>query len=186
MYARVTATAAVLLTVLAGGCARTDVGDARSAPATARSGPPAPEVHDRWDSCETAAPSDDPNGSSQEAYGLPVLDETFPPVAAVVCRVELRERAGGGTETIAEELRAEDIGALVTALRLPDEEPTAQACTEEFHLVPWLALLDRDGRWVRPGVPIDSCRKPRIEFRKAFGELTTTTVSSRILGQPGR
>lgn len=176
MHARVTTTVAVLLTVLAGGCARADVKPAGPAPV-------APEVHTRWESCP---PAGDPNESTLEAYGLPVLDDAFQPVAAVVCRVELRERAGGGTETIAEELRAEDVGALVTALRLPDEAVTAQACTEEFHLVPWLALLDREGRWVRPGVPTDSCRKPRIEFRKVLGELATTTVSSRIVEQPGR
>ncbi|MFC4071457.1 hypothetical protein [Actinoplanes subglobosus] len=176
MHARVTTTVAVLLTVIAGGCARAEVEPAGP-------GPVAPEVHARWESCP---PAGDPNESTLEAYGLPVLDDAFQPVAAVVCRVELRERAGGGTETIAEELRAEDVGALVTALRLPDEAATAQACTEEFHLVPWLALLDREGRWVRPGVPIDSCRKPRIEFRTALGELTTTTVSSRIVEQPGR
>ncbi|BEL02696.1 hypothetical protein Q0Z83_008870 [Actinoplanes sichuanensis] len=123
---------------------------------------------------------DDWFGAGQDALGLPLLGDGFQAVSAVVCRVEMREKAGG-TEIVAEELRADDLELLLPTLRLPDEAATAEACTEELPLVPWLALVDRDGRWVRPGVPVDSCHKPRMEFRTAFGKLTTTVVTSRVL-----
>jgi hypothetical protein len=180
---RVRATTAALLIVLAGGCARGDVTTGAPAPVPARSGAPAPDVHDRWKSCDTAAPPsvDDWFTAGQDALGLPRLDDGFQPVAAIVCRVEMREVPGTGMVTVAEEVRADDLTALLPTLRLPDEPATAEACTEELPLVPWLALVDRDGRWIRPGVPIDSCRKPRIEFRQAYGALVTTVVTSRRL-----
>ncbi|MEU4161072.1 hypothetical protein [Actinoplanes sp. NPDC026670] len=184
---RVTTAAAALFLLLVGGCARPDAGSpapGRSGPpAPGRSGPPAPEVHQRWESCEVAAPAsaDDWFGAGRDALGLPLLDDRFQAVAAVVCRVEPREKPGVGTEITAEELRADDVTALLTTLRLPDEAATAEACTEELPLVPWLALIDRDGRWIRPGIPVDSCHKPRTEFRQAFGNLTTTLVTSRVL-----
>jgi hypothetical protein len=178
MHARVTTAITVLIIALSG-CG----GPEKSAPGPARSGPPAPEVHDRWESCESAAPmsADDWFSAGQDALGLPILDDTFQPVAAVVCRVEMRPVTATSTETVAEELRAGDVTALLPTLRLPDEGATADACTEELQLVPWLALVDRDGRWIRPGIPVDSCHKPRIEFRQAYGKLATTVVTSRRL-----
>ena len=47
------------------------------------------------------------------------------------------------------EERADEVAALVAALRLPDEKSTADVCTLEAPLIPWLALLDAQGRWVR-------------------------------------
>jgi hypothetical protein len=135
----------------------------------------APEVNPRWESCDAIA------GQDTDAPALPRLDDNFQPVSAVLCLTAPRQRATGGTDLVATEKRADDVAALVAALRLPDEEPTTGACTMELITVPWLALLDADGRWIRPGVPVDSCRKPRIEVRTALDRLRTTTVSSRVV-----
>jgi len=45
--------------------------------------------------------------------------------------------------------------------------------------VPWFALVDGDGRVVRPGVPTDECRKPRRETLAALGSLPYQTVAER-------
>jgi hypothetical protein len=185
MHARATVATAALLALLAGGCARVGTDAAGPVPAHVRGGSSAPTVHDRWESCDKAAPAsaDGLVGDSQDALALPLLDDGFQPVSAVICRTGFRERPGGGTEMTAEEARADDLTVLLPTLRLPDEEPTAEACTMDLPAVPWLALLDSDGRWTRPGVPIDACRKPRTEFRDAYEKLETTTVTSRVVRQ---
>lgn len=185
MHARAMAATAALLALLAGGCARVDTDTADLVPTPVRSGPSTPTVHDRWESCDKAAPAsaDSPFGDAQDALTLPLLDDGFQPISAVICRTGIQERTGGGTEMTAEEARADDLTALLTTLRLPDEVATAEACTMELPAVPWLALLDSDGRWTRPGVPIDACRKPRTEFRNAYEKLATTTVKSRVVRQ---
>ncbi|GIE86480.1 hypothetical protein [Actinoplanes regularis] len=182
MHARATATTVALLAVLTGGCTA-PLDTAGSVPAPARSGPSAPVVRDRWESCDTTAPAsaEDQFSGAQDALTLPRLGDGFQPVAAVVCGMSMRERPGGGWEMVAEEARVDDLTTLLPALRLPDEAATAAACTDDLPAVPWLVLLDSDGRWIRPGIPIDACGKPRGEFREAFGKLATTTVRSRVV-----
>jgi hypothetical protein len=84
-------------------------------------------------------------------------------------------------ELVAVEERAGDVAALVTRLRLPDEKRTGGFCTADLVLAPWLVLLDAQGRWIRPGVPVDGCGRPRREFRAAVEQLRTDRVSSRVL-----
>ncbi|MEU2610514.1 hypothetical protein ABZ570_02835 [Micromonospora sp. NPDC007271] len=181
----------VAMTVRAAACvvglALAVAGCARTAPAgdgTAGSPrlPGALTVHSHWESCDaaTAMTVVEPD-DSQAGLSLPRIDEGFQPVAAVVCRVEPQQRPSGGSDLVAVEERADDVATLMVALRLPDEKPTNGACTEEMPFVPWLALLDAQGRWVRPGIPTDACRKPRREFRAAYGQLTTRRVTTRVL-----
>jgi hypothetical protein len=184
---RVRATIALIavlagVAVLAGGCARVDVG---GVPGPQRGGLPAPAVQERWTSCDEESPvaQDSWAESSQEGLTLPLLDGGFQPVFAIVCRTGVQQRPGGGTEMTAEEARADDLTALLAALRLPDEGRTAEVCTADLPGVPWVALVDRDGRWIRPGVPVDSCVKPRAEFRQAFEKLVTVPVESRVIRQ---
>jgi hypothetical protein len=141
-------------------------------------------VHPYWESCAAATGSNDihPDGA-QDALSLPRLDDRFQPAAAVVCRSGPQRRPSGGSDLVALEERAEEVAALVAALRLPDEKPTDGACTMELQFVPWLALLDAQGRWVRPGVPVDGCGKPRPEFRTAYERLRTKRVTTRVLGE---
>ncbi|MEV0809607.1 hypothetical protein [Micromonospora sp. NPDC050200] len=142
-------------------------------------GPPA--IHLSWESCAAATSGMEVDLSgSQEALSLPYLDEGFQPVAAVVCRVEPQQRPAGGSDLVAVEEWADDVAPLVVALRLPDETSTEDACTLELPFVPWLALLDAQGRWVRPGVATDGCGKPRPEFRTAYDQLPAKRVTTRV------
>ena len=167
------------LAVTVAGCASTaSVGDG-TARSQRSSGPLT--VHSHWESCAAATAAEDVDLGAQEALSLPRLDEGFQPVAAVVCRVGPQQRPSGGSDLVAVEERAHDVAALVVALRLPDEKPTEGACTLELPAVPWLALLNAQGRWVRPGVPVDACYKPRSEFRAAYEQLPAKRVTTRVL-----
>ncbi|MER7890773.1 hypothetical protein ABTX15_13200 [Micromonospora sp. NPDC094482] len=149
-------------------------------PPTRDGGPP--RIVERWTSCAAAAPE---VGAGRPvpgaAAGLPLLDDTFTPVAAVLCGQEARQRPGGGHDLVVTERRADEVTALVAALRLPDEPPSRGACTADLVLPPWLALLDERGRWLRPGIPADGCGKPRVEVRAALDGLRLSTVSTRTV-----
>ncbi|TDC85639.1 hypothetical protein E1193_02130 [Micromonospora sp. KC606] len=168
------------LSLAVAGCAGTaPPGDAVAA--SRRSAGP-PTVHPSWESCATATSGQeaDPD-KSMAALSLPVLGDGFQPVTAVVCRAGPQQRSTGGSDLVAVEERAHDVAALVAALRLPDDTSPVDACTLEMPFVPWLALLDTHGRWVRPGVPTDPCGKPRPEFRAAYEQLPTRHVTTRVL-----
>jgi hypothetical protein len=142
--------------------------------ASACGGPPeaSPQVNEAWRSCE-AEPAVDATSP------LPRLDDSFTPVTAIVCFTGPARRADGGESQVATESRADDITSLLAALRLKDERRTNGACTLELPVIPRLVLLDRDGRWITPGIPQDSCGKVRVEVRRAVGDLRLTPVSSR-------
>jgi len=140
----------------------------------------APSVQPRWTSCAADAPPPSPGGGL-DALNLPRLGGDFTPRAVVICAEQVDQRADGGTDLVAAESRADDITGLVAALRLPDSRPTTGACTADLPTVPWFALLDAQGRWVRPGVPMDACDKVRIEVRDALAGLRLTRVSTRVL-----
>jgi hypothetical protein len=139
-----------------------------------------PVVHQRWTSCFEEAPSASFGGSA-EALELPRLRADFVPTAAVVCDLQSERREDGGEDLVAIESRAEDVTVLAAALRLPAEPRTDGACRSDLPTIPWLALLDTDGRWVRPGAPMDPCGKIRIEVRDAIAALALTRVASRTV-----
>ena len=139
-----------------------------------------PSVQPRWTSCAADAPPPSPEGGL-DALTLPRLGSDFAPLTVIICSEQIDQRADGGQDLVATESRADDITGLVSALGLPDERPTTGACTLELPTVPWFALLDAQGAWVRPGVPIDACGKVRIEVRDALAGLHLTRVSTRVL-----
>ncbi|MEV4820946.1 hypothetical protein [Micromonospora sp. NPDC049274] len=160
------------------------------------------EIAERWTSCAESAPragvvlpvppgSAGPSAASPDAATpagveprIGRIDPAFVPVAVVICGREVRPRAGGGREQVTTERRADDIGALVAALRLSDQARGRReiACTLDLLIPPWLALLDDRGRWLRPYVPTDVCGKPLPEVRAALDGLRLTTVDSRTVG----
>ncbi|GIJ68072.1 hypothetical protein Voc01_029890 [Virgisporangium ochraceum] len=148
-------------------------------------GPPgAPaEPQPSWTSCSAVgAPVPLPDLNPAESLQLPRLGADFEPTAVVVCRLEPDKRADGATDLVAAESRADgpdDVAAVLDAVRLPDERRTTGACTADLPGVPWFALVDADGRWVRPGTPADACGKIRIEVRRAVENLTLVRVSAR-------
>jgi hypothetical protein len=167
---------AVALAMLAAGCG----GSGAAGGASRADGPP--EVHPSWRSCDAEKRSDGIEAGT-EPFGLPLLGDDFAPVAVTVCGTGPASAPAGGESLVATERRAGSVHALVVALRLPDEPPADGACTLDLVTMPWFALHDAQGRWVRPGVPTDACGKPRREVREAFDALTFETVSSRKVGE---
>jgi hypothetical protein len=121
-------------------------------------------LHDRWSSCaeEPSVRFDEESG--REPLTLRLLDATFEPVEVVLCQ-EVPATAGD-VELVVLEKRARDITSLTSALRAPDEPPAdpdqgndelLAQCDLARVEVPWLAVIRADGRWVRPGLPRDSC-----------------------------
>lgn len=141
-----------------------------------------PVVHPSWESCESQTLPEGP-GDGLEALAMPRLSDDFTPVAAITCVIEEDARPGGGTDLVEAEKRTDDVAALVTALRLPDQDLGTDPCTMELRPAPWLALIDAEGRWVRAGVPVDACGKPRFEVVQAHRDLVFTPVRKRKLSQ---
>jgi len=122
----------------------------------------------------------------QDALRLPRLGEDFVAQAAVVCGGGPEKRDDGGTDAVLTESRATDVAALVDAIRLPDQTEPQRGeliCLMDMPAVPWLVLIDPDGRWTRPGIPVDACGKPRIEVREALDALALTRVTTRVTGE---
>ncbi|KOX10889.1 hypothetical protein ADK66_06870 [Micromonospora sp. NRRL B-16802] len=189
MRSRATIVAAALLGAVLSGCAGTDTGpDGVDTPGPA-------QIVDKWTSCAEDAPHagavlpapPPPGGSASPVPDEPAagrIDPAFTPVTAVLCGQQIRPGPAGGTEQVATERRADDIDSLLAALRLPDQRGDEEvACTLDLVIPPWVALLDQQGRWLRPHLPVDGCTKPRPEVRAALDGLRLTTVATRTVGQ---
>jgi hypothetical protein len=113
------------------------------------------------------------------------LDQDFAPVTAIVCNEKADQRPDGTVLKVATESRTNDVTALVTALRLPDEPLADDLCQQDNRTVyEWLALLDRQGRWVHPGLPRDACGQPLPKVFAAIRSLKRTPASSRTIQDP--
>ncbi|MDG9677987.1 hypothetical protein [Micromonospora sp. DH14] len=142
----------------------------------------------RWTSCLEAAPEMIARGfrvPTSEAAALPRLGDDFIPTAVVVCGVE---RPPVRSEWLLTERRSDDVAAvatLVAALRRPDApQHPGFPCRAILQEAPWLALIDADGRWMRPGIPLDSCHDNLPdEFRAALDALPLTTVATRAVAE---
>lgn len=182
-----------VLTLAAVGCAGqvSSSGPAEAqAPASAAPGqdlrsPGAPQIHPRWRSCASEPSMRGQDDGTDAAMRLRLIG-TFRPVAAVRCGEGTQRRTDGGTDAVAVEERADEVAALLAALRLPDAPPPEPSdgelsCTADAYLPPRLVLLDSQGRWVRPGIPRDACDKPLAEVTAALDELRWTRVTTRVL-----
>jgi hypothetical protein len=100
-----------------------------------------------------------------------------------VCTENPERRADGGTYLVAIEGRADDVTSLMAALRLPDAPPDIDGCPAGIGAspLPFFALLDKEGHWLRPSVPANECDNPRAEVRNAIESLKLTRVSTRVL-----
>lgn len=143
--------------------------------------PPQPEVHPEWISCAVAAP-DQSQGLyyAGDALTLPALGDSFTPVRAVLCSVRFEPRDDGGEDEVATEEYATEIEPLLAALRLPDA-PAATDCEDEPAAAPWIALIDEQGRWIRPGLPKDGCGQVRPEVLDGVLELDWTRDQTWVL-----
>jgi hypothetical protein len=127
----------------------------------------------RWESCRQ-----DREAGAADAGDLTPLGDDLTAVSAVICGADNEKRPDGSTWLIGTEDRSDAVTALVAALRLPGEPRSYLPCTADNPQVPWFALLDEEGHWVRPGVPRDACGKQRREVRAAVGALTRTRVAT--------
>ncbi len=170
MTRRVSALAALLLLA---GCGNTAFPGPR-APA----GPPV--IGAAWTSCAEEVDEQSRMGGA-EPLSLPRLPPGFEPVTVIVCAVDRQVRSDGGEDQVLVERHGTDVAALTAALRLPDEPLTDGACTMDLPGVPWFAVVDGQGRWLRPGVARDTCGKLRIEVREAVGKAALTVKATTVL-----
>ncbi len=153
--------------------------DGREAqPSVAATGTPV--VRSGWTSCAVDAPLGD-DGRPPHIRTLPRLGTDFAVASAVHCQLEPKQRADGGEDLVLTEGRATDVTALLAALRLPEDRTTIEACTLEMPWEPNLLLFDAQGRWIRPGLPMDTCGKPLPEIPAAVRGLRLTTVSETVV-----
>ncbi len=140
-----TAAAVALVLALSSACS------ALAAPRT-----PAP-VQASWPGCEALGAFVTDRG--QQPSGQGGVPSGFTPDRVVLCEREVRTTAAGevGVEL---ERSATDVGPLLIYLARPSERSSNGPCTADGWLAPWLFLLDADGRYVAPEIPVDGCGKP--------------------------
>ncbi|HEX8631225.1 MAG TPA: hypothetical protein VF755_23955 [Catenuloplanes sp.] len=166
--------AVTLVAAMLAGCGPTPK-NAAQVPAGGEAGEPP------WTSCAAEVPGS--AAASADVTALPRLADNFVPANVIVCGEQPERRADGGQDMVATESRADDVAALVAALRLPDAPPNNGSCTLDLPGVPWFAVLDAQGRWVRPGLPLDECGKIRIEVRDAVAGLKLTRLKTRVISE---
>ena len=142
--------------------------------------PGPPQVHAHWQSC-VDEPSTRLDAPDRDGATLPLLTGTFDPVAAVICSQVSQQRPDGGTDEVLAEDRVVDVAPLLTALRLPDVGQGPSPCTLYGIVLPWVALLDTQGHWVRPGTPDDDCNRPRQEVIAAINQAHGTRIATHVL-----
>jgi hypothetical protein len=149
-------------------------------------------VHDKWTSCSAEPSVAGGKPAVREALTLPLLDPHFTPVKAITCRLDAVKAADSENKAPMVESVSIDISSLLQALARQDEpEAVADAdseleiCEDAIFDVPWLALLDNEGHWIRPGLPQDSCGHVQAEVRTAINSLPIET-SITTQPSPGR
>jgi hypothetical protein len=128
-----------------------------SIPADQPALPPA-QIHDDWPGCYALGAF----GAAEEQqpdFGQGSIPDDFTPVAAVRCAFgETEQRYRDGLERRATD--PEQLDELMGYLDRPSQRapvPDDQVCVSMAWFPPWLYLLDGDGRWLRPQVPVDAC-----------------------------
>ncbi len=170
--ARITALAAGLVVLAVLGTSVLALAGRTAGPAATEPADP-----DRWVSCAAHAPTPPFSGR-----GTARVDD-LAAVAAVLCTEESERRTDGGTYRVAVESRVDDVAQLLAALRLPDGPPAGDACPVLYVWRPllWFALLDRNGHWAVPRLPVDGCTEVRAEVRDALETVRRTRVSATVI-----
>jgi hypothetical protein len=70
-----------------------------------------------------------------------------------------------------------DPAALLAALRAPDEAPSKGFCPAIAMVVPYFALIERDGATLVPRLPVTGCRLPQAAAVQALNALRFTVIS---------
>jgi hypothetical protein len=124
------------------------------------------------------------DGGSAQSKPLPA---SFDAVAVVRCEDEVETVSGDGTWDMALAQRATgDLSALIAALRTPSSDPpTASdiACAAVGVEIPVFALVDAEGRIVRPALPHDECDEPLTKVLDAVNAMPWKTETEQKLSQ---
>ena len=115
------------------------------------------------------------------------LPADFEAVAVVRCEDEVQTVAGDGTWNFALAQRATSgLSALMTALRTPSSSApsgSSFACSAVGIVVPDFALVDAQGRILRPTLPHDVCALPLTAAIDAVNALPWKTEAEQRLAQ---
>ena len=110
----------------------------------------------------------------------------FTAVAAVQCKDEVETVPGDGTwDTALAQRASSGLSALITALRTPSTQtlPPNTACGGVGVVIPDFALVDVQGRIVRPSLPYDACGEPLTSALDAERALPWKTETRQRLSQ---
>lgn len=138
-----------------------------------------------WTSCQTRTDDDIARADAPPAAQL--IPEVrvrpdFPAVAAVICDVAYERVSNDRIIKRSVERRGTDIADLMAALQLPDAPRTAEQCGTYRPFLPWVVLVGRDGRWVKPRYPDSGrCSHIRPEVFTALNHLRTRVVATTII-----
>lgn len=127
-------------------------------------------------SCPAQEPELDVPSSAEKRGGIPTDFET---VAVVRCRDETRLIPGEGSWTVRITERADILAPeLVDMLRRPsDPAPANGMCTAIGYVVPYVLLVNAEGKALLPALPTEPCGKPRDEVTNFFDTLPYRTVT---------
>jgi hypothetical protein len=127
-----------------------------------------------------------PGGNTAAARRSAALPEEripaqFVPAAVVLCNpaivfVNHNGRNVPSTRRVA----TTGLGRLMTALRAPSAPPDSNvACLDQATYVPWFVLVGRNGRVIRPKVPVTVCGDPSPAVLASLNALRWTTPTRR-------
>jgi hypothetical protein len=97
---------------------------------------------------------------------------------AWVLRCRIAPEVGGGRFLFVERSDS-DATALLAALRAPDQPRSNGVCPMMRVLVPYFALVQRDGRVLAPKMPVTGCGMPQTAVLQALDNMTFKVLSKK-------
>jgi len=89
--------------------------------------------------------------------------------------------SGGAHRALLVERSDSDPAALVSALRAPDEPRSSGACPLMRMVVPYFALVQRDGKVLVPKMPLTGCALPQAAVLQALNKLRFVVLDKKPL-----
>ncbi|HEY5821338.1 MAG TPA: hypothetical protein VIT20_05150 [Propionibacteriaceae bacterium] len=124
------------------------------------------EMQQPWPGCEATGAFQETD-SFAGPPGQGSIPNAFQATTAVLCQTDDRTNADDELVLVGLERRATDITSLLTYLAQPSRvstRPDDLVCQTMAVSLPWLFLLDAQGRWVTPALPTDECNFPLGTF----------------------
>ena len=89
--------------------------------------------------------------------------------------------SGGAHRALLVERSDSDATALLTALRAPDEPRSSGACPLMRMVVPYFALIQRDGTVLVPRLPLTGCSLPQAAVLQALNKMRFVVLDKKQL-----